>query len=315
MTMKELAAINVGERLRLPPHQVFPFYDDFRRAIMPSGLFFEVNLQEIDFTPEFVAKGGMASVYRVRGKDGKSYALKLFKPREQINDGVWQDMAPDRRYILRNVWNNRKLFSEKPFIPPRAATDPHEHVTWYLTDFFDGKSLDKILEEDDSRARDKELARIAAMSYAEMLKKLHDRGMLFIDNNWGNMLINGTDTGVCDYDFVTRIDDPTSANRLAAHVSYRFKEIHLLQQPTKASDLEGFALMLDYLFTGKDLINWDNLEQHEFCAKKDRRTYPRGRFLKIPQHLREVVAPMITYPRDESLKADDFIEAVKLDFS
>ncbi|MBI5881000.1 hypothetical protein HZB90_02625 [archaeon] len=184
-----------------------------------------------------------------------------------------------------------------------------------MLEFFDGESVRERLERGEDVAADKATTRRILLTYAKMLKKLHDRGMLFIDNNWGNVLVNGHDVAICDYDLTTRIDDPTNTDRLAAHIGYRFKEMHLLEEPTRSSDLESFALMIDRLFVGRCIIDWANLETHQQQAKCNRRSYPIRRLLKIPQHLREVVSPMIAYPRNESLTADDFIEAVKLDFS
>ena len=46
----------------------------------------------------------------------------------------------------------------------------------------------------------------------------------------------------------------------------------------------------------------------------NKRTYPKERSNKLPKQLRQVVVPLLTYPRDDSITIDDVITAMQLSF-
>ncbi|MBI5880999.1 hypothetical protein HZB90_02620 [archaeon] len=127
--MQRLAAMTPQGRRNLPPHEIFPFYDNFGRAIRADRLWADVNIDYDKMHPEFLKQGGTATIYKVTAQDGRPLALKLFKPIEQMTQLQMEVANPTRNYILENIVKNHKLFSERPFIPPRAATDPwHFHA-------------------------------------------------------------------------------------------------------------------------------------------------------------------------------------------
>lgn len=312
--MKQLSEMCNIERYMLPTHETFPFYDDFEHhtKARPTSQW-GVSIRDIKFEPNFIAKGGFACVYRVEDKDGKKYALKLFKPTNQIPEYDLESAHTFRQYIFENVTKRRDLFSEAPFTALRAITSPDESPAWYLMDYFDGDTVGDKIEYKEKITDDKEMTKKIIVGYAEMLKKLHGLGLVFMDNNWDSVLVNETGLAICDFDLVIEADNPHIETTTAYHRQYQSKEIQTSHPPTHLSERESFALMIDHLFFGKSIINQKNQIHQKKLAEKNRRTHHKARREKLPRNMQQVVTPLINLPRDESITLDDFIEAAKLD--
>ncbi|MFH0870044.1 MAG: hypothetical protein V1866_03225 [archaeon] len=131
------------------------------------------------------------------------------------------------------------------------------------------------------------------------------------------MLINDFDVKICDYDLAVNKDE-IKREGVGFHVFYQPKEGWAETMPSVMGDLESFALMIDHLLIGEAFLptgpDFFNKQKYVEEAKEDYRSYPDERYMLLPEKLRQVVAPLITYPRDESIKLDDFIEAIALDY-
>jgi hypothetical protein len=316
--MAKLSEMGLFQIYDLPTHQIFPFFDDFYGSVMQvERVWSDINLKEIKFKPDFIARGGFADIYRVEDQEGRKYALKLFRSMTQMRPISWDLHQKVVRYSLENVYKKRVLFSQKPFTRPRAVTDSRfGGPKWYLSDFFDGDSIGKRLDQDENLASDRVLAGRVLIVYAEMIKKLHSLNALFIDNNWDSVLFNDTDVAICDYDLVTKAEDMANQPFIGiGHLIYWSRE-HFLRDGINSaqSDLESFALMIDHLLYGKSLLDIENRLYNRRCAEGNRRDYERARELRLTPQLRQVVPCLIRYPRDESITIDDFIAAIKQDF-
>ena len=99
-----------------------------------------------------------------------------------------------------------------------------------------------------------------------------------------------------------------------AHASYSSREFYERDTPTKQSDLESLALMTDHLFLGATFQDYDRSSKSREEASSNKKIYPKNRARKIPKQLRKVVSGLISYPRDDSLTAEDFVSAVRQDY-
>lgn len=314
--MLRLAAMPERERMALPTHEFAPYCDDFNKTIQWSAADGRVDtalkLKEVVFMPQLVGRGGFACVYLAHDASNK-YALKLFHDNQKFR-------FPHERYkiveaLLETVRKHKEVFKSKPFAAPRVFPGD---VKWYVLDFFDGKNVGEEIRLAQN-VQDPAFARVALSTYAGMLKILHDKRLLFLDNKWDSVLVNGESAAICDYDAVSSVDDLYDSNfplRSVFTRAYASREQSMYETPSKVGDLEGFALMIDELFVGNTFIPIDanGFEQREI-AKKDEREYPKERAQKLPKQLQQVVAPLLTYPRDNSLTIDDVLAAIAQDFA
>jgi hypothetical protein len=144
-----------------------------------------------------------------------------------------------------------------------------------------------------------------------MVEMVHGRDMIVHDNNWRSVLFGDGDVRICDFD---AISPPRHASPRLKSVEYSSREQLLTVTPTFAGDLEGFALMIDSLLIGGHLITAKTEEKHVIAARINNRKYDKRRQAKLPHHIREVVTPMLTYPRDNSIQASDFVSAISADY-
>jgi len=314
--MLELAGMEPSDLYNLPTHKTFPFFDDFDGYVRMSKVAWSnISLTNLTFTPNFVGKGAFADVYQVSDNDGNKYALKLFRRKSQMKPFLWELYSSYINHILRNVKKNKELFSQKPFAAPRACTNTLQSCCWYLMDFSEGESVQDKLDNGENLVKDKELTERILLTYANMLKMLHSFGKLFMDNSWSCVLINDDEIAICDYDLIASSDDPENGTKfIAGHTPYRSRETIWAKFPSPSSELESFALMIDHLFFGKPIITTKNERNHKRSAKQNKREYPLERKGKLTPMLEQIVPPLITYPRDDSITIDDFISAIKQDF-
>jgi serine/threonine protein kinase len=185
-----------------------------------------------------------------------------------------------------------------------------------MTDFFEGKNLRQIMEE-EGPIKDREITGRVLLAYAEMMNYLHERGLLFIDNSPSNILIGASDVKICDYDFVSSgkdLEEVCLAGKVFTRL-YQPRERFLSEGPTMLGDLEGFAMVIHHIITGKpflDLEDYKKEARERELAESNKRKYPAPKL--VPPKLRQVMAGVLTYPRDDSIRAGDFVSAVRGDY-
>lgn len=310
--MLALAPMDWRERSAVPVHR-YPLYaGDFDRVVrrMRDGM-----LEGYRVTKRLLGRGGLASVYKAYDAQGAPCAFKLFRPIQTLPPGDRNDLHSMYSEIIGNVRRNGLLFSGRPFAALRDARSECE--SFIIMDLVPGRSIQSLLRRGPIP---RETARVGLMAYASMLKALHGRGMVFVDNNWGALVIDGENAGIVDYDFVSTIEDANAWPKIPRTPSYASREHALRCIGAEArfgpiSDLESFALMADRLLVGNHFISrrW-TYGEYLRAAAHDLRPYPRERGERLPSRIREVVAGLIQYPRDGSLTIDDFIEAIGQDF-
>jgi serine/threonine protein kinase len=268
-----------------------------------------------------IAYGGMATVYAARDSGGKPHAAKVFSyPSARHTD---PDVIEEKEWrlaqILDNVRRHKEVFSAHPFAAP---THIPENALWYATELIAGHSLG-ILDDfvDVSEATKHQAAR----TYASMLKGLHEKDMLFYDNNWGAVLVDGENIRICDYDFASpqaEIEKLNHYSRAIRHPFYAAREQILSAarynpENTPAvsvhTDLQGFALMLDHLYLDSVFTDIDGITgaRHYEDAKVNKRNYPSQRAAALPKPLQDVIPPLVQYPIDTSITLDNIIEAIE----
>ncbi|MEK6891337.1 MAG: serine/threonine-protein kinase [Nanoarchaeota archaeon] len=326
----KLLRVDESKRGKLKLTDLFPYWSDFEGEVRKLFHEQEIGAIEIDLIhkPQFIAQGGFGEVYKAH-KKGTSlhYALKLFHPKFRYHREDWALRRRDINDIRKNIGKNLELSFETPFIPIRMVSGGWTErdagnggiPLAYVSDFFNGDSVGENLIDDG--IINHEIKGRVVLAYAEMLKKLHGKCKVFIDNNLEGVLFNDEEIRICDIDSVTDVDG--LEDRFYVHHIYSAsRELELEQKPGFISDLESFALMTHYLFTKFSFVG--SLMGVEKCAissmqnsdmaKKNSREYPKKFASRLPNNLSQVVAPLIKYPRDETIKIDDFISAVKQDY-
>lgn len=312
--MMKLSNMKDDERRNLPTHNFFPYFDDFdfHVKLIAAERCWEngTRLADITFTPDFVARGGFADIYKAVGKDGKNYALKVFHMHQQLNRFHQESRGRVVHGIFKNLWNAREIVSQNPFAALRALPDSE----WYLMDFAPGISVDEMIKQNPDAFLDRRAVH-AMQVYARMLEDLHFKGFTFGDNKWSSVIVNDGSVKICDYDTVSTPDSELPALTTPVYSSREHLTYSAINQ---LSDLESFALMIDHLFNGETMN--EGVDQWEFGkirndeAKQNKKTHPAERFKKMPKNLAGVVSGVLNYPRDESLVARDFVSAIKEDY-
>jgi serine/threonine protein kinase len=269
------------------------------------------------FSPDCIGKGGMADIYAAEDSSGSRLALKLFRPNYAVDRFARDGWSRRVHHILENVYDLRSVVNKAPFIPLRGIVHASCSPNWYVMDRFDGRSVASVL--DAGEELDRGAKHRVVIAYANMLKGLHSQGLLFKDNNWGAVLFNADSVAICDYDMVSRQDELNSGDHFARLVRtpiFCSREDFLTDLPfTCQSELESFALMIDRLILGTYYLGdgYENRMKYEQEAKTYERQYIDLRSAKLPPNLRDVVAGLLNYPRDDSLTVDDFISATDMD--
>lgn len=309
----------------LPHHLIPPYLYDWKESILghDNDRSEEMGiLMDYNFTKYILGRGSYAFVYLVIGPDGKKYALKIFYPRWKYPLEDWDGVKSrdkTNRKIVQNVASLRGMLDQFPKFPKiktplsggrRVAEEP-----WYMMDFIAGKNVGQLLL-DKTKPSDS-LKKTVSAEYANMLKFLHSRGMIFLDNGWGSAIVTQkNNVRFIDFDFITREGEKPVV--WARKYKYGPEELlHLpdeikedddkWKRPVKSTDLESFAKMLDHLYVGNVWIRNDE----ELARFRKNPVYPERRKKKLPTSLRYPVGQMISKPRDESITIDDFIEAIE----
>jgi len=298
--------------------EYFPFWNNFDEKVHEifAHSTSEVDIASLKFTPELLGQGGFGEVYRVSGD--RDYALKLFYP--------WFRFHPDSRhshgkvvdFIAKNLKEQKDSFAGHPFVPIRAITyyDHFRDTQFaYLMDYFEGEDVSKLVEKKDPILKKSDVKGQILLTYAQMLKQLHASGRIFVDNSLSAILLGKEDCRIIDVDLITPVEG-LEGGFLPYHASYVPREMLIGKAPNYHSELESFALMVHHLLIKQPFLDPDWQLQHENKKKAEannRRYYADFR-RRLPKSLRQVVAPLIAYPRDDSITIDDFIRAIKEDF-
>lgn len=331
--MLKLTGIDKPEMFKTPTIEFFPYFDDLESSLRQScqqGAWQNgVRLDDLVFQLEFVARGGWGEIYKVRDKTGKEFALKLFHPQQKLNRYHQEGRYRRVEAMFHNVWQAKDVVSQSPFTALRIL--PHTEGEWYLMDFFQGTEVQDLIVRRKHPHTDKELTRRILLTYAGMLQSLHPN-FLFGDNKWRSVIVGEEEVKICDYDLLVSKETVQDALNPSNHMSTReyssrehllhgsSREDTVLIPRTPSSDLEGFALMIDEYFSEMTWAEEFRLKDYEFRqsrvteAEDNKRKYPQVRAARIPRQIRQLVVPLIQYPRDDSITAQDFISAINLDF-
>lgn len=296
-------------------HEFFPYFDDFDAAIKDSCRNAHHNnifLDDMTFSPDLIGRGGFADVYKARHKDGRVFALKLFRNGDMLGRGMREDRLRVVRDILLNVHVEKELLAREPFLRWQILPDSRQGP-WYLMDYLEGKSAQSLLLtkqfRDDDRHR-------ALETYARMLTMLHAEDRCFVDNNWGAVIVGKYRIGICDYDMVGPCVALAKEEHFAWGIktfAYASREQLMCDPPTKESEAESFARMIDAAYNNGPLHNtpdWDATKALLKKAEKNRSKYPVRRLRKLPQALHELVMPVLNYPKGAAPSAQDFLERI-----
>ncbi|GEM_PF-4242384 len=314
--MKRLAGLDRKGRMNTPTSEFFPYFNDFDSAVRShfhAAWLNGIDLANLVFVPEFVARGGFADIYKIHDKAGNFYALKLFHPVQRVGwqEGRWTL----NQAINRNLFKNKDLFLQKPFAVLRAMAGGG----CYIMDFANGENVENILGERDIGQQSKG---VVLLAYAEMLRGLHTKGYVFVDNNWGAVVLGDDNVSIVDYDLATLQEDSLGDNHFSRKIcNFRYASLEqvLNQSIIPISDLEGFARMAVYLVT-RDRLFAEGPDTGFVNSRKRECTSNSPVFVyseildRLPKQLRKVVGSLLIYPRDPSIIADDFICAVKQDY-
>ena len=319
---EELFKLPLEERLKLEIHDRFPYWNNFNKEIKDifQNSYFvkeKLDLEKIEFLPKVIGKGGFATIYLAEDTAGKKYALKLFHPSAEFNQMKRGLVSRYLREIGKNIYSNQDFFSN-PFFAELKAYNLNKNssyeITCSLMDFISGNSIKKVIEEKIELSKETE-GKIL-ITYAEMLDSLHTKNKLFVDNNWGAAILNEQEVKICDYDFVSSIEDVSEDKFRPFEAIYGSRENYLEKALNFSSDLEQFSLMIDHLFFKRSFLGYGykDFEKNKSLANLNNRQYPEEKLLKIPKQLGQIVPALINYPRDNSINAKDFISAIKEDY-
>jgi hypothetical protein len=309
---------------RLMPHEFFPFWPDFNAGVhrmfqeptWDAELLEREFLDGLTFSSTPVGRGAFGAVYPATAKDGSRFALKVLHDFGLISCTLdeFADVSEKSQLIYTNILSQLDLWREKPFIPVRAQTGFNNGFPpfMYLMDFVEGDDVEKMIGKRSEAVAGDDMRFALLFTYAKMLERVHERGSVVVDNSWRHVLVNGREIRVCDPDFIT-------PEHLLPEVSYvrdpyyYSKEQTLRTKPTKHGDLECFAHMIYTLFTGVHYTSTHLLygSGNQHFARENKRHFAAEHREKLPAPLRDVVAPTLTYPRNDSITATDFVSAIK----
>jgi hypothetical protein len=313
---EELLGLSWETRRALPTHEVFPYWNRFNEVIhqeMENG-WKSIDLEKITFLPEIIGRGGFSTIYRAQSEENKMYALKLF---HSLNHFVDPFNGRRRAYeqIAKNLKTQKELFSKEPFASLVALSQGYDGILKsYLMNYVSGVTVKETVE--NKVIIPKETLGRVLITYSQMLEFLHNQDKLFCDNNWGAIIVNDKEVKICDYDFLADKKDVALDTFYPVTLRYSSFENLLCKGLTISSDLESFALMIDNLFVGRAFLGEKHEEERrtKAAAEINKREYPKERISKIPKNIGKLVSALITYPRDNSITASDFLSAIKQDY-
>ena len=253
-------------------------------------------VRNLKITQKRIGQGGFVDVYLAR--DGKKeYAIRI-APSKSL-----ENLRTQIR-IKENLWTNIRLFQARPFVRLEEVIGNSSNVI-SIMEYFNGTNVHK--EKHKRMKWDKDLRKKVFITYAEMLASLHEKDYLFLDNSWANVLFNEKEVTVCDYDFVSKIDDLNHGQFTGIFTRiYASREQILCDEFSPSSDLEAFALMIEDIFNFESFID----EKYRINATKNLRKYPKNRERRLPKELRDLVSPLLNYPKDRSIRINDFLSVL-----
>ncbi|MSR85986.1 protein kinase family protein [Candidatus Woesearchaeota archaeon] len=308
--MVRVANLPQNRRWDIPLNKWPEYFYDFQAAIRRQfGDRYDCIsplARRMRFTQRRLGKGGFAEVYV--GKDGKTeYAVRIAHPLGKWNAYDARIRSKLLEQIKENLSQKRDLFQARPFVILEEVSPARYGEALCIMELFKGKNVKseiqgKLKEDPETKER-------IAHTYAQMLKYLHQRNLLFLDNSWANMLFSESDAAVCDYDFVSSIPELESGRFPEIFTKTTASREQLLQREwSYSSDLESFALMLDQLYNAEPFQKKKmEIEEYKIIAQANKRRYTQERQRKLPKKLRDLVTPLITYPKDYSITIDDFL--------
>ena len=331
----EILELNKNCSLKL--HELFPYWDDFNKQIhhMMKHAHSDIDISKLKFENDFIASGGFGEIYYVKdpectNDDGNQvgrnngYILKLFYPnfhyplvdklhnmiktmslvRDNIHDQKYKNPLPDAFLKIHSF-----------------ATLYHAEyeTSWaYISDYFPGTNVFKMLMDKDKRLSDESLKGRILFTYADVMKTLHENNRLYIDNGLDSILVNNEDSHIirlCDPDMITDMTRLRDDMQYVHHYMYRSQESFNAAMPTKSSDLESFALMAHNLIIGESYLEiTDDVMINLKIAKANHRVYQNSFVKLLPKNLAELLHGLITYPKAENITANDFVQAIKSDY-
>ena len=317
--VKFLLERTLEERRELPIHNFFPFCFDFNGEIHKifSGVESDLELDKIIFDSFIVGRGGFAMVYPAHSTGGEKYALKLFYPEifESPDPACLDRRMYEIRLISENLKSQQELWKRKPFLAIRAFSGEESGYFAFIRDYAKGDSVLDILQTEPEKLTPKLNGRILFV-YAEMLCELHSQNKVFIDHGWDEVIVSDDDNiGICDFDFVTPVKKLEKGIKYPSHTHFCSREYLTNEMPTFSGDLESFALMAHRLLLSHDYLKRGDDDSSSHHARENRRAYPAKARDLLPKPLREIMPALISYPRDNSIKALDFFNAIKASFN
>ena len=160
-----------------------------------------------------------------------------------------------------------------------VAREWQENEFVSLLGWIDGTPLSEftgvfpLLAEDQDEPSPESLAIRWLRSLCDALDVLHRNGLTHGDVSPRNMIVSGSSLVLTDYDFVTRLDDSSSA---AGTVSYCSPERQLKKASTAADDLFSLAASFFHVLFEKEPfrfggelakdrgLNWDEVDRNEY---------------------------------------------------
>ena len=317
--MRKLSSLDVFKRKDLPHDEFYPFFEGFNEVIHrqfrrgwhgnpPLGI------DNLTFTPEIIGRGGFGIVYYAHDSEGHKFALKLFYLDSQRSMISFRNSEISQ--TLENLAGHLKDIEDYDgFVKPRFISSDWNSLA-HITDFFEGENLRKMMENPNWKTNPEVAGRILSR-YAEALCYLHQKGLLLIDHNPGNILVSRSDVKFCDYDFISskqELEGDCPATKIRT-LAYASRENLLSETQRELSDLEGFAMVIHHLLDEKfllDIEDYDKEKREADIARLNKRKYHAPP--TIPSNLKQVMKSVLTYPRDDSIKASDFRQAIREDY-
>ncbi|MBT4936109.1 protein kinase [Candidatus Woesearchaeota archaeon] len=312
--MRELTNMSAGKRTKQYNHTLPPFCCSLLHSLVYNSEGGKGLMDDFSVTEELLGSGGVADVYKGK-RNYNPLAVKVFHPSCKIPLKNRKKKVKRIQRIHTNLQDKFGLLQSVHFARPSVVPDCHGPL-WFAMEFCDGKDVRKIIKRKELDKEDK--ARVL-ITYSRMLKYLHDQDMVFVDNNWGSVML-GKHVKVIDYDCISRLSDLESPKHFARgmyQLHYASQEHFTGEVPGKESDVEAFCLMIDHLYHRRDPFIESTLEsgqRNQNSASFNTRRYPQERKVLLPPQLGEVVSSQITYPRTEGITIDDVIAAIKDDF-
>ncbi|MFH1456368.1 MAG: hypothetical protein ABIF40_05470 [archaeon] len=315
--MLELSEMHYDERMIQSNSDLPPYCYDFDWAVKRDARNPDKTLpkliEQATFSPDLVGRGGFGEVYRGQSSDNQDLALKIFHIPWKFNSIEREKKWSYAQKIKNNIRRKQEIFSQEPFAK-LLYVFPDNVMSGYIMEFFRGSNFTGKKVKNIAPTTSKQVL----LTYAKMLEMLHTQDMIYLDNKWGNILFKDQEIVICDYDFVSTIEEANKPDFFGQRIKtaeYVCQEQLLGEGFKPLGDLESFALMIDTFYIGNRFLTgytaYDVIKRQLKPARQNKRIYPQERQKQIPAPLRDIVSGLITYPRDDSFTATDFVSAIQ----